>query len=267
MSSAVDMKKIISCSFETEICPGDTVAFKEMVSDSMRLVRVGGIASDVAQHLRCRALRVGIYYVDDWQRLEGEDHEIPVAKLLDHVFQAPAHGQYGGICLGIDLLNTGLVPLVVRPTFEVELLEYGLWGGTAPGGWCLFLMTQNPDYLGYGYASDKREEVEAARDVFRANNPSLDYEVVAFDSDREPVGDDDVPTSAQLRWLETLGRVGSDCRSLWALPGSKATYEALCDRGWVMSRVRSSARTMITKAGLRAVERGVGAAAVEACDP
>ena len=145
-------------------------------------------------------------------------------------------------------------------------VRYGLWGGRAPGGWCLFASSLGGDRLGYS-VSGTQVDAEAGRAVFvseKANRSDCQYEVVVFDAAREPVADEvTTPTKAQAVFLQELKRIGDYNRAVRSRGHRmhmhtvrRATLEAVMNRGWIFGYPEGhDMQIRVTPAGMRALER------------
>lgn len=133
-------------------------------------------------------------------------------------------------------------------------MGYGLWGGFGPGGWCRFRVASGGDHLGYAVEGTEAEAI-AAKAAFEKEfvsdetKASAAYTVMPFDPNREPAATPGMPTPAQRKLLEYVGRTGSV--DSWPRP-ARATLTAVIDRGWVMwTTAGPGAR--LTRAGIVAL--------------
>lgn len=174
------------------------------------------------------------------------------------------------------LLGVALVPAREQARARIAGRAVGLgplwavWGGRAPGGWCQLCL---PDLNDQRFAGT-RAEAEATRLGIAASFPDQVYELVAFDTSREPVGDErQIPTDAQAAMMQLLMEVKGDYNhvmrrlQLAGASGRKLTGGALHDRGWIFERVDARGvrtGTLPTAAGRRALERHDARAAATA---
>ncbi len=137
---------------------------------------------------------------------------------------------------------------------------WGVWGGRAPGGWC------HGTAFGPGYTrmAGTKEEAQRVREEFIVENNGYSYEVCQFDSTREPIAVEKLPTPAQFEILEIIHR-GEDPYTpppkkerYWA--NNRRSIHAVIESGWVMKNVSEDGMDKIphfilTKAGIAAMTR------------
>jgi len=145
--------------------------------------------------------------------------------------------------------GVGLEEFLTEPTL------WGLWGGTDHGGWCSFRCNGDT----YRYAGT-RDEALAGKAVFNSEN-GFHYEVIPFDSEREPIGEDGIPTPAQATVLRIIDKEGTINNLGWhGVNNWRATVGALHKRGWYMSMVDADGNEL--RPGMRLT--GAGRAALRA---
>jgi hypothetical protein len=131
---------------------------------------------------------------------------------------------------------------------------FGVWGGRPPGGWCYFHLP-NPEHPHSG----TREEAERTLAVFKGERPDTPYEIIPFDPEKEPEPWPCRVTLVQLRALADIDAEGHGAQHMPASRGGfgKSTYDALMDRGLIMSTLHSRPRPAfrLTRAGRAALDK------------
>ncbi len=123
---------------------------------------------------------------------------------------------------------------------------FGVWGGVAPGGWCLIDAAS-------GYWGTEVQAAETAAILARDYPESL-YNVVPFDAGRLPRAETGTASRTQADALSLLERGAGHDR--YYRETSRRTRESLMVRGWVFHFVRpdgKDAETRVTPAGRAAM--------------